>query len=64
MTHYLVTVWRGSEMVRELWSEINKYGQLRSSAEVYALQLAREYREFEYTVRPVTDHELQEAITA
>jgi hypothetical protein len=64
MTHYLVTVWRGPEMVRELWSEVQECGRLKSSAEVYALRLAREYSEFEYTVRPVTDQELQEVMTA
>jgi len=64
MTHYLVTVWRGSEMVRELWSEVQEYGQCETSAKVYALQLERDYGEFEYTVRQVTDQELREAITA
>ena len=64
MTHYLVTVWRGSEMVRELWNEIEKHGQCETSAKVYALQLERDFDDFEYTVRPVTDQELREAITA
>jgi hypothetical protein len=60
MTYYLVTVWRGSEMVRELWSEIEKHGNSIIAAELYIQQLKRLFPNFGYTVRPVTDKESKE----
>jgi hypothetical protein len=60
MTYYIVTVWRGSEMVRELWSEIEKRGNSIIAAELYIQQLKRLFPNFGYTVRPVTDQESKE----
>lgn len=59
MTHYLVTVWRGSEMVRECWSEIQKHGESMIAAQLYIQQLRRLFPDFKYEVRPVTEEHIR-----
>jgi hypothetical protein len=52
-------------MVRELWSDIHKFGRLKTTAEIRALQLKRDLKDFgdyQFTVRPVTNEEVSREV--
>lgn len=63
MTQYLVTAWK-DQNVRELWAAVEKHGQSITDANFYKYELSKLFKDFSYTVRPVTDEKVKEMVLA
>lgn len=58
MTQFLITAYRNHAVVRELWPESS---QSLAVIEAKKAQLERDFPDFEYRVRPVSDGEVKKA---
>jgi hypothetical protein len=59
MTHFLITAWLDGKKIRELWPDVTEN---KTMSETKRHELEKNWPDFDYTIRPVSEEEIKENV--